>query len=86
MNLARCGHLARTPLTGVWYRAIDQSHLATSLSTAHTTTIPSRFSSGSGNFEILYLCENPQVAQFEVEAMFGTPLNIVPNPRGSGLY
>jgi len=76
MNLAACPHLPQSPLTGTWYRAIQPQHWQTSLQTAHTTTIPSRFNDGNQavpGFEILYLAENPMVALFEVQSLFGSP-------------
>ena len=59
------------------------------LATRHTKTIASRFSAANPRnpgFEILYLAENHVVAMFEVQALFGSPLNpggIVPHPTAS---
>lgn len=63
--------------TGTWYRAVRLAHLNTPINTAHTRATPSRFSAGpnaSQPFEILYLTETPQVAQFEIGALAGDPL------------
>jgi RES domain-containing protein len=87
MNLAACGALAQRPETGVWFRAIQPQFWTTSLATAQTKSIPSRFNAGAhatSPFEILYLAENPMVALFEVQALFGTPTQpggVVPHPR-----
>jgi hypothetical protein len=54
-------------------------HLKTPINTAQTRIESSRFSAGrkaSPRFEILYLSENPQVAQFEIGALFGDPLKV----------
>lgn len=75
--------------TGVWYRALQTHFLPTALATAHTTTIPSRFSDASPaspGFEILYLAENHLVALLEVQALLGsptTPGGVVPHPRST---
>ena len=79
MNLGVCRKLAHTPETATWYRAVRLAHLKTPINTAHTKTAPSRFSAGpnaSPPFEILYLTETPQVAQFEIGAQAGDPLVI----------
>lgn len=87
MNLAACGALPRRPETQVWFRAIQPQFWTTSLATAQTKVIPSRFNAGataSPQFEILYLAENPMVALFEVQALFGTPTQpggVIPHPR-----
>jgi RES domain-containing protein len=87
MNLAACGALPRRPETQVWFRAIQPQFWTTSLATAQTKVIPSRFNAGataSPQFEILYLAENPMVALFEVQALFGTPTqpgSVIPHPR-----
>ena len=89
MNPAACAALHAAPLAGTWYRAIQPAFWATSLATAHTRTIPSRFSVGNPTrpaFEILYLAEDHQVALFEVGALLGSPLPraaYVPNPAGA---
>jgi RES domain-containing protein len=91
MNLAACGSLPLIPETGTWYRAVQPGYLHTALSTSHTTRFPSRYNAGSAAsppYETLYLAENPMVAQFEVGALFGTPLKpggIVPNPAHSSV-
>lgn len=87
MNLAGCGSLTTRPFTGVWYRAIQPQFWQRSLQTAHTRTVPSRFSPASAanpSFEILYLAENHLVALYEVQALLGSPLPpglVVPNPH-----
>ena len=87
MNLAACGVLPRRPETGVWFRAIQPQFWTTSLATAQTAVIPSRFNAGANAtplFEILYLAENPMVALFEVQALFGSPTQpggVIPHPR-----
>lgn len=87
MNLAACGALPRRPETGVWFRAIQPQFWTTSLATAQTAVIPSRFNAGATAtppFEILYLAENPMVALFEVQALFGSPTQpggVIPHPR-----
>jgi len=47
MKLSACQKLKLGPLTGNWYRAIRQEHWKTRLSAKHTTTITTRYSSGS---------------------------------------
>src|ERR1700722_7376380 len=86
MKLAACGTLKRLPENQVWYRAAQPQYFATALATAHTSTVPSRFNTGTPahpTFRVLYFSENHQLALFEVEAMFGSPHRkiIVPNPR-----
>ena len=79
MNLGPCRKLTCTPETGIWFRAVRLVHLNTPINTAHTKTTPSRFSPGpnaSPPFEILYLTETPQVAQFEIGALAGDPLAV----------
>jgi hypothetical protein len=88
VNLGACRKLDQSPETGVWYRAVRLAHLTTPINTAHTKSTPSRFSPGpSANppFEILYLSESPQVAQFEIGALAGDPLVVggILNARGS---
>jgi hypothetical protein len=59
----------------VWYRAVRLAHLTTAINTAHTKTTPSRLSAGPNAnppFEILYLWESLQVAQFEIQEPVGT--------------
>jgi RES domain-containing protein len=80
VNLSACSALTTTPLTGVWYRALPLLHLATALQTSQTRSIPSRFSAGSGVFDVLYLCENQFVAFMEVGATFGSLTNVIPDP------
>jgi len=77
VNLGACRKLGHNPETGTWYRAVRLRHLKTPINTSHTKANPSRFSAGPNSkhpFEILYLSENPQVAQFEIGALMGDPL------------
>lgn len=79
MNLGACKRLALSPETGTWYRAVRLAFIRTPINTAHTKSTPSRFSSGTlatPPFEILYLTETPQVAQFEIGALAGDPLTV----------
>jgi RES domain-containing protein len=80
MNLSACSALRTSPLTGVWYRALPLAHLRTALQTSQTRVIPGRFNSGSGLFDVLYLCENQFVAFMEVGATFGSLTTVIPNP------
>jgi hypothetical protein len=76
VNLGACRRLASSPQTGTWYRAVRLPYIATPINTAHTKKTPSRFSAGpdaTPPFEILYLTETPQVAQFEIGALAGDP-------------
>ena len=79
--------LSRGPETGTWYRAIQPQYWQTSLATAQTKVLPSRFNAGSTaypQFEVLYLAETQIVALFEVQAVFGSPLlpgGVIANPR-----
>jgi len=83
MNLGATATLPIAAERGVWYHAVPPQHFATAL---HTFVKENRFNPGSiiaSPFEILYLAENPLVAQFEVEALFGSPLTpggVVANP------
>jgi RES domain-containing protein len=87
VNLAACPALPHTPLTGTWFRAIQPQFWQTSLQTVHTASIPGRFNAGNQaapGFEILYLSENPMVALFEVQSLFGSPTSpgsVLTNPR-----
>lgn len=89
MNLAAVGGLPLTPESGTWYRALALKYLPTALTSAHSVRIFSRFSPGPlarPGFQVLYLAETPQVALFEVEALFGSPIKpggIVANPAGA---
>lgn len=80
--------LTRRPLTGTWYRAIATVFLPTALSVSHSRTVPGRFNDGSAaapSFPVLYLAEDPLLALFEVQALFGSPApgGIVPNPKSA---
>jgi hypothetical protein len=80
MNLSACSALQTLPLTGVWYQALPLAHLQTALKTSQTRVIPGRFNSGSGVFDVLYLCENQFVAFMEIGATFGSLTMVIPNP------
>jgi hypothetical protein len=87
VNLVACARLPTFLETRTWYRAVQPQFYQTSLDTAQTRLIPSRFSAGSASrppFELLYLAEDPIVALFEVQALFGAatlPGGVVPHPR-----
>jgi len=86
VNLAACAGLPHAPLVGTWFRSIQPQHWLTSLQTAQTRATPGRFNSGTAaipGFEVLYLAENPMVALFEVQALFGSPApgGLVAHPR-----
>jgi RES domain-containing protein len=91
MNLAAVAGLPSRPIVGVWYRAIDPQHLRAALGYSHTRRFPSRYYEGqnaAATFDIVYLAENPMVAQFEVGALFGSPLTaggVMANPARSWL-
>jgi hypothetical protein len=58
---------------------VKLAHHKTPINTAHTKATPSRFSAGPNAtvpFEILYLAETQQVAQFEIGALAGDPLAV----------
>jgi hypothetical protein len=71
----------------MWYRAIQPQFWQTSLATAQTKVLPSRFNEGSSarpQFEVLYLAETQMVSLFEVQALFGSPTQpggVIANPR-----
>jgi hypothetical protein len=87
VNLAACAALTLGPEMGTWYRATELQFAATPISTAHTTTSPTRFSAGpraTTPFEILYLGDSPLVAQFEGRFLFGDPLvagSVIASPQ-----
>jgi hypothetical protein len=86
VNLAACRHLRRSPVDGVWYRALELQFLTDPLGTKQTLEYPNRFSGGrdaSSPFEILFLCEHHVLTLWEVEAMFGSldPGRMFPNPE-----
>lgn len=87
MNLRGCLALSRSPETGIWYRAIQPQFWQTSLATAQTKVLPSRFNEGNfarPQFEVLYLAETQIVALFEVQAVLGVPTQpggVIANPR-----
>jgi RES domain-containing protein len=84
-----------TAVAGVWHRALDPIFSTAPLSTTHTSGVASRFNAGAfgrardpsyPTFRILYLAENPMVALFEAQALFGSPVGpggVVPHPRRS---
>jgi RES domain-containing protein len=89
MKLSACRHLTLRPINATWYRAIATKHLKTALRTNHTSQTPSRFNPGKAAktpFEILYLGENQLVALYEVRAIFGPPVQPVPNPQRSKMF
>jgi hypothetical protein len=87
VNLAACPSLTLVPETRTWYRATELRFVSVPINTAHTKAVTSRFSAGlsaSTPFEILYLGDNPLVAQFELEFLWGSPLSpggVLPSPR-----
>jgi RES domain-containing protein len=86
MKLAACKRLRLQPINGIWYRAIAARHWKTALRTVQTAQIPGRFNPGKAAttpFEILYLAENPVVALYEVQAIFGPPHQAIANPHES---
>jgi len=91
MNLEAVAGLPARPVASVWYRAVIPQHLPTALACSHTRLFASRFYEGPTApepFETFYLAENPIVAQFEVKALFGSPLTpggLVSNPACSWL-
>jgi hypothetical protein len=77
MNPAGVARLAAAPVQGVWFRAIRAQLLTTPLAYAHTATIPGRFNGGTAErpgITAVYLAENGIVAQFEIQAILGSPL------------
>ena len=90
MNLAAVAGLPFRPIAAVWYRAVEPRHLPTALSYSHTRRYPSRYYEGPSSaapFDTVYLAENPLVASFEVEALFGSPLiqaELLQIPHGHG--
>jgi RES domain len=86
MRAARCGRLARRPLTGTWFRVIRLQHWRTRLSSDHSRTATSRFSAATAArplYRIIYLGENHQVAIHEARALLGHPHSPIANPKGS---
>ncbi|MEI9989545.1 MAG: RES family NAD+ phosphorylase [Rhizomicrobium sp.] len=89
MNLAAVSLLGVAAETRPWYRAVDSQFLTTALSTSHTRVVPSRFFdplSASPQFPSLYLSDDPMVAMFEAQILFGSPLKpggVVPKPKGT---
>jgi hypothetical protein len=91
MNVATVNGLPRRSIAAVWYRAVDPRYLPAALAYSHTRLFASRYYEGptaAVPFEIVYLAENPLVALFEVEALFGSPLipgGLIANPARSWL-
>ena len=89
MNFAALHALPIKRETGTWYRAVQPQHFSTSLKTSHTKVISSRFNQGTASspqFSMLYLAENPVVALFEAQAVFGStasPTGIIAHPLRS---
>lgn len=63
--------LAASPHAGIWWRAVAPAFRATVASTSYTKSARSRFSAGAGRFQLLYLAEDPVVAQAEYGALLG---------------
>lgn len=75
--------LAQMPETGTWFRAVQLRFLSSALAAAHTMVRPTRYNPGRRArrpFPTLYFAESPQVALFEVQALFGSPTSPIPNP------
>lgn len=89
MNLDQVARLPSRPVTNTWYRHVETAYFNSPLDYLYTKNIPSRYSAGSLNaepFAVVYLCDHPQVAAFEVGAIFGDPLKpggSIPNPVSS---
>src|SRR3954471_470348 len=87
MKLSATALIPVGPETGRWFRVTGTRHLPAAISTAHTVVTPSRFydpHSASPQFRTLYLSDDPIVAQFEAQVLFGsltTPGGTVPAPR-----
>ena len=91
MNLAVVAGLRSRSVAGILYRAVDPKYLATALGYSHAHLSASRYYEGPAAavpFDTVYLAENPLVALFEVEALFGSPLTpggLTANPARSWL-
>ena len=86
MRLSACRRLTLRPINAIWYRAIATKHWKTALRTDYTPRVTTRFNPGKAAkipFEIFYLGENQLVALYEVGAIFGPPIQPVPNPQQS---
>jgi RES domain len=88
MNLAAVSLLTDHPENRTWYRVVGTGYLASAIATAHTVVVPSRFYdpiTAYPQFSSLYVSDNPLVAMFEAQALFGsptTPGGSVPAPAG----
>lgn len=82
-----CAGLATRPETQTWFRSVQPQFWQTALASRQTLTRATRFNGGAYTpvpFESLYLAENPMVALFEVEALYGDPSvpgSVIPHPR-----
>lgn len=59
-----------------WFRAVEPQFWQTALGTTQTKFFSTRYNPAQAApmpFEVLYLAENPMVALFEVQAIFGDP-------------
>lgn len=89
MNLAAVSLLTEHPENRPWYRVVGTRYLASAIATAHTVAVPSRFYdpiTAYPQFASLYVSDNPLVAMFEAQALFGsptTPGGSVPAPAGA---
>ena len=87
MNLQRCWTLTHYSVQSLWYRAVPARHGAAPLAYAHTADLAGRFHNGSAQrpgIEVIYLTDDPQVALYEIRAVFGSRLPgraSVPNPN-----
>jgi RES domain-containing protein len=81
LNITTCAVLLGRNVTGHWYRGVKPRYAARAIETSHTVGVASRFSLGA--FEVLYLAEDQQVALYEVEGLYGSPTNPVPNPANA---
>jgi len=82
-----CAGLPTRPETRTWFRAVQPQFWQTALASRQTLTRATRFNGGAtapAPFETLYLAENPMVALFEVEALYGDPSvpgSVIPHPQ-----
>ncbi len=83
MRIQSCQRLPRQTVRSKWYRAVPANHWKKALGTAHTSGTRSRYNPGDAAkvpFEIIYLAENPAVALFEVQAIYGPPDRPIADP------
>ena len=84
MNLESCDRLQRKPVNSTWFRAVKPQYLDKALNTRYTKKVRSRFSPDGASetpYQVLYLAENPIVAYYEVNAIFGPPSRAVTDPK-----